>query len=795
MKHLTFLSTLLLFVFIQFAAGQIPRTISYQGVLTDASGAPVPDGNYPLHFRLYQSPIGGSPIWMENQTVAVTDGIFNVTLGSLNPLTLPFNTAYWLGVTVPPGPELTPRTPLTSTPYSLSSGGGGGGWSDDGSVVRLTTVTDSVGIGTADPTEKLEVNGNLNLLDTLFFGSDEAMIHRPGGELVIETDDMPIRIHNDPAMYIDHHVYVNSTVEMTGFKMPTGAANQYVLTSNATGQGTWQPAAAVGNAWSLTGNSGAAPPTNFLGTTDLQPFEIKVNNSRVFRFEPGSENAPNLIGGSSTNNVASGVKGATIGGGGGGNSVGAEYGTISGGADNHIIGRFGAVGGGKDVSIEGDFAAVGGGFVNFAGGRAAAIAGGEENDAAGSHSAVGGGFSNDAWGAYATVPGGYSNTALGKYSFAAGNHARANHDGCFVWADSIQEEFASTAPSQFLIRASGGVGIGTANPQGRLHVNVESGSAVPFVVSRGEGDRLFEIQKTPNDAGKVVIYDDDEDADIVFNTRGDSYIRWNNFGVGTAAPQTLLANTDDDGTGAVPNDDALVWKSTGESFAAIINNEGSGNGVRIETNPGTAVRTFETSNGLGYGLFVDGNNNVSVGMTGGWTNRFSVNGAVAVGFSFAGQTAPANGMIVEGKVGIGTSGVNNILTVQQNSASDPIADAWTTYSSRRWKTNIRPIESAMEKIRRLRGVRFDWKESGKPDIGLIAEEVGEVIPEVVAYEENGIDAKSVDYARLVAVLIEGMKEQQRQIEELKAVIQTLAAEKAQEAGKSASTEQSATLPK
>jgi len=218
MKQITFLSTLLLFVFIQFAPGQIPKTMSYQGVLTDASGAPVPDGNYLLHFRFYQSPTGGSPIWMENQTVAVTDGIFNVTLGSLNPLTLPFNTSYWLGVTVsPPGPELTPRTPLTAAPYSLSPGGGGGGWSDDGSVVRLTTPGDSVGIGTADPTEKLEVSGKLRLLDALLFGfSTDAMIYCTGGELVIETDDMPIRIHNDPAMYIDYGVQVNGKVEITG---------------------------------------------------------------------------------------------------------------------------------------------------------------------------------------------------------------------------------------------------------------------------------------------------------------------------------------------------------------------------------------------------------------------------------------------------------------------------------------------------------------------------------------------------------------------------------------------------
>jgi len=128
-----------------------------------------------------------------------------------------------------------------------------------------------------------------------------------------------------------------------------------------------------------------------------------------------------------------------------------------------------------------------------------------------------------------------------------------------------------------------------------------------------------------------------------------------------------------------------------------------------------------------------------------------------------------------GNVGIGTDNPANLLTVQQNSATDPIADAWTVYSSRRWKTNTQPIPEALDKVQRLRGVSFDWKANGKHDIGLIAEEVGEVIPEVVAYEENGTDAKSVDYARLVTVLIEAIKEQQQEIEQQQEAMETLAA--------------------
>ncbi len=126
-----------------------------------------------------------------------------------------------------------------------------------------------------------------------------------------------------------------------------------------------------------------------------------------------------------------------------------------------------------------------------------------------------------------------------------------------------------------------------------------------------------------------------------------------------------------------------------------------------------------------------------------------------------------------GNVGIGTTSPGNILTVVQNSTTDPIADAWTTYSSRRWKTNIRPITGALDKVKALEGVYFDWKANGKHDIGMIAEEVGKVIPELVVYEENGVDAKSLDYAKLTAVLVEAIKEQQKEIEELKKEISKL----------------------
>jgi hypothetical protein len=196
-----------------------------------------------------------------------------------------------------------------------------------------------------------------------------------------------------------------------------------------------------------------------------------------------------------------------------------------------------------------------------------------------------------------------------------------------------------------------------------------------------------------------------------------------------------------------------------------------------------------------YGLHVNGlsrfdlsSGRVSIGTEGGAPGILSLspnghrrdivcdNFGIALGVSTGSSGADAMFQISEaGNVGIGIphNVPDHILTIEPGSTTDPVADAWTVYSSRRWKTNITPIEQSLEKVQHLRGVSFDWKRDGKHDIGLIAEEVGEVIPEVVAYEKNGKDASSVDYARLVAVLIEAVKAQQKEIEVLQKELQTM----------------------
>lgn len=152
------------------------------------------------------------------------------------------------------------------------------------------------------------------------------------------------------------------------------------------------------------------------------------------------------------------------------NAATGEWSTVAGGVEDTASGSRSMVGGGVGNTASGQYSIVGGGYHNSAIGIAGTVAGGQADTASGSHSVVGGGQNNTASGGYATVPGGYGNEAAGDYSFAAGRRAKANHNGAFVWADQTDADLASTGNDQFLIRASGGVGIGTSSPNSALEV-------------------------------------------------------------------------------------------------------------------------------------------------------------------------------------------------------------------------------------------------------------------------------------------------------------------------------------
>jgi hypothetical protein len=196
MKKLILLFAALLMVLSLSAyADNFPKLINYQGMLTRSDEkTPVTDDQYNLTFKIYGSFSGNDSLWTEHHlTVQVTNGLFNVILGSVTPLDLPFDAPYWLGIKVGDDPELSPRIQFTSVGYAFRAqkadtanvavaAGSSGGWVDDGAVVRLETGTDWVGIGTTSPMDKLHIeDGSLRLGS---IGTNE------GGQLTLmDADD------------------------------------------------------------------------------------------------------------------------------------------------------------------------------------------------------------------------------------------------------------------------------------------------------------------------------------------------------------------------------------------------------------------------------------------------------------------------------------------------------------------------------------------------------------------------------------------------------------------------------
>ncbi|HEY5998841.1 MAG TPA: hypothetical protein VI078_05995 [bacterium] len=274
-----------------------------------------------------------------------------------------------------------------------------------------------------------------------------------------------------------------------------------------------------GSTWSLAGNSGTNPATNFIGTTDSSPLELRVNNQRALRLERTVTSGEwsiwwyagqNVVGGDAGNWVTPRVTAATISGGGGirdgaaaanrvtdvggtvsgglGNQAGnagdfvddGRLATVGGGGYNTASGANATVAGGGDNTASGANATVAGGGANTASGWFAAVSGGGGNTASSYAAAVCGGSGNSAANEYAVVAGGRQNVAGGYASFAAGSQANVRtpaesgdsygDTGTFVWNDNSGGSFQSTGDNQFLVHASGGVGINKNNPSCALDV-------------------------------------------------------------------------------------------------------------------------------------------------------------------------------------------------------------------------------------------------------------------------------------------------------------------------------------
>ena len=449
---------------------------TYQGQLKE-DGSPV-NGTCDFQFKLYDAQSDGTQVGstQTKTNVNVSNGLFTVQLDFGSDVFT--GDARWLEVAVrcPAGSgsytTLTPRQALTAAPYALyAKSAPWGGLTDvpAGFADRVDSdTTYTAGTG-------------LTLLGTTF-SADTTYLQRRVSESC--TSGNAIRI-----------IHANGTVTCEPVAGGTGDITAVYAGTGLTGGGesgdvtlALDTAYTDGRYWSLTGNTGTTPGTNFLGTTDEVSLTLAVGGTTALRIEPASHPAfgfsPNLIGGYSGNWVEAGVVGATIGGGGyqedlppipteranrvtdsfgtvgggvnnwaGDNSDSdRSYATVGGGVGNNATGYGATIGGGGGNVASGELATVGGGNGNFASGQWATVGGGWVNEASGWKATVGGGYNNQASSYRATVGGGDGNTASDEGATVGGGYGNvADNDYATVGGG-----YGNTASGYLGITVSGG---------------------------------------------------------------------------------------------------------------------------------------------------------------------------------------------------------------------------------------------------------------------------------------------------------------------------------------------------
>jgi hypothetical protein len=402
------------------------------------------------------------------------------------------------------------------------------------------------------------------------------------------------------------------------------------------------------------------------------------------------------------------------------------------------------------------------------------------------------------------------NSGSNPVSEAVGEAGKGSTDYIPLWLSTTK------LGNSIMFQSSGTIGIGTTTPGATLDVNGNVNSATgynlggdPFVIGSITLANVFVGAAVGNStmtggSNTAVGYDT-----FPANTTG----KWNTA-IGEAAMEDSTTGSDNTGIGAgALEDNTTGSNNTATGYASLINNTTGGvntaagayalysnttggsntasgwDALELNTTGtynsafGTWALSYATTGsyntGAGYdaGYTTDGSTptgsyNTFVGTnaflsTGSLSNASAIGALAVVGTNNAlvlGCVSGVNGCTTTTKVGIGTSTPANLLTLGQGQGP-AIADGWATYSSRRWKTNIQTLQGALAKVEQLRGVSYDLQANGKHEVGVIAEEVGAVVPELVTWDKNGKDAKSVDYSRLTALLIEATKEQQALIEQ------------------------------
>ena len=598
-----------------------------------------------------------------------------------------------------------------------------------GSYFFIDGATGHVGVGTLTPAYSLHVPGRLvSGTNNFAYGNSSAV---GGGRSNVASEEDSV--------------------------VAGGERNRAQETGTAIGGGAWNLASAE---YSVIGGGGDGTELMQNRTESARSVIAGGAENVILELIPFVSADGAVIGGGISNEIAA-YDGPR-------DFLDADFSTIRGGASNFVGGyRSATIGGGVSNSIrtfgalnltdgtisggvnndieQAGAASIGGGANNSirTGSPFAVVAGGENNVIRDDYGVVSGGAEHSADGRYAVVPGGLDNDAGGDDSLAAGRRAQALHNGAFVWGDETDADFASTGDSQFLVRASGGVGIGTDAPTAGLHVVADAGlsDAVRAVADSGGIGAI--TQGGANGAGLVAS----GDAQAGFFVGEVELLGGSDVGLSGGA---FLQCGDITGPNVAIDSNEIMARNNGNPADLSLNIEG-GNVEMIASGSG---RVGIGTNGPAAKLDVYGESSADIfrARVNGTTRLvLDGNGGLAVGAKFT----PSYDLEISS------------LAPNGGTAAKPGGGSWSSSSDRRLKKNIGDLDGALDTLLALRGVTFEYKDPASINelegtrIGFIAQEVEEVLSDWVGEKPDGM--KMVTVRGFEALMVEALREQQRVI--------------------------------
>ena len=811
---------LLLIVCIAFP--QIPQTLSYQGIFSDAGGTLL-NGSYDFTFKIYNVETGGTELWSEMQSITVTEGMLNVTLGTVTLLNLAFDESYWLGITVNTSTEMTPRIRLNASAYSLNAQ----------TVVDSAISTEKIA-NDAVNSAKIQ-DGSVQITDLAFNPvarplspgvstaeiADSAIIEVKiaAGEVVKSLNGL----HDDVSLAAGNNVTIDQTGQTLTINSSGGSGGlslPYSGTSSTASGSSFEVtnSGSAGMAISGLASDNASANVGVFGNSQ-SPLGAGVHGNGIYAGVLGTAaNAPDSMAigvlGQSIDFLGRGVAGIAT------SSTGKNYGVYGKSISENGIGVAGIsskiAGNQMSYGVYGetraDFSTAVYGSVDFASGN-----GGNSHGVMGRNvldwgNGVKGiavsdiGFTKGVWGEAWSQQGiavyginhstsTISGSAVGVKGTSSGTEGIGVYGTC-TGSDGfgVKGKKPGTPHEGFLGTVDYGV-YGTTVGQGSiaifgsndLHSTWGSlGSDVGVAGSSSDSLAVYGINTTSGNFGYLAsndysVYGETSTPQGISiygknsNTGNVGYLGSPNYGVyGFSISQfgVFGTSTDADGVSGFSQNQSGVYGESQNHYGVYGRNMFGGNyGYLGSMQYGVyGEQTME-----GTAIFGKNSQKGNIGQLGGWD--FGVFGQASSGSEHAGYFV-GHGYF-SGFLGLGMQNPSYRLELPNDPNSNngrAIAVEWITYSSGRWKENIAPIPDALDKLMLLQGVEFDWKaqRGGQRDIGLIAEEVAQVIPVIVHMEDDGINARGLDYSRLVPLLIEAIKAQQMEIEELRVLISSMA---------------------